>query len=146
MPRTFIECQDLDWFAIDQDGCIALLASGGSPFVPLCYQHRVDLAFEIAEHVHQLPVIGSHQIANGQPSTWRVESWTSVSDRGLYGYDFDHESGSEYHLFTKPTVLPVRFNPSNFSWVSLLPVYKGSFGSSEPIISQQVTAWFPASL
>jgi hypothetical protein len=140
MSRTLIECQDLDWFAIDTEGHVALLASGGSRFVPECYQERIDLAFEIANFVQQLPVVGHHSITNGQPSTWRNETWTSASDQGLFGFDFDVETDAGYNLFTIPTV-PKQFTVEQAPWITMLPIFNGSFKRALFIEASLVFGW-----
>lgn len=145
MSRSLIECQDLDWFAVDSKGQLALFASAGSVSVPELYISGIDLALQIADSVKMLPCIGGHKIVTGQPSTWRNAAWTDAADRGLFGFDYDVEEDVGYALFTVPTV-PVCFDSSEHDWIELLPYYPGVFGSESAVIPGEIVrCWKPRS-
>lgn len=137
MSRSLIECQDLDWFAVDSLGQLALFASAGSIVIPEVYVSRIDFAMEVADLVNLLPCIGSHEIVTGQPSTWRNATWTAASERGLFGFDYDVEKEAGYALFTVPTVA-VRFDSIAHAWIELLPYYSGTFSPETALISREM--------
>lgn len=75
-----IETQGIewDWFACDQDGHVALIASGGSGQVPRALLAHEAAILALLDHLE----IGSDG-----------ESWRVAADRGFFGFDVDVRGG-----------------------------------------------------
>lgn len=71
---------EFDWFALDKDGRIALLSSGGYGNVPIEAQKNYQVYDSIVE-TFQLPNYGNPEV------------WRDYTKYGLYVFDWHHYEG-----------------------------------------------------
>jgi len=135
--------EDLEWFAIDSVGHIALFTTGNSPYIPSCFVSRPGLLEKVANIVSRLTQDKGHRIVTGQLDNWMTACWTMASDRGLFAYDYNEDDLPIYQLFSVP-MLAYQPSVDNIEWTGLIPKYSGVFSEKSRVINAAaVFEWKP---
>ncbi|QDV29869.1 hypothetical protein Spb1_17880 [Planctopirus ephydatiae] len=84
------ECEDLDWYAVDESGYIGHFATGGRGFLPRSVKNSSENRLTLHSFFVELPVscAGIHNDAAGNN-----EFFLAMSGRGLYSYDYSPGKG-----------------------------------------------------
>ena len=94
-----------DFLALDRDGCIAFLSSGGfGPIPQVVLNDGMSVEEVVAELRTLLPVIGESLDRRGQNCSGDWSDWFEMSRRGLYAYDSDGHGGP-YKQVSAPSVV-----------------------------------------
>ena len=118
-----IEGREFDWFSIDMDGNIALLATAGKGFLPYSVLMNFRLHDFISEKL-DAPHWGSPEV------------WNDYADLGLYVFDWQLHDGP-YVLQRKPTQqIDIQLKEQIIAIVDI-PKYKNYFYRNKVISDVQ---------
>ncbi len=97
---------DLEWFAIDTDGSLAVFITSGFAAVPLCALADEGKFQALSAEIHHLPAT-SAVIPVYYPMAELAPSFVEFAAQGLYVYDWDHqiswyEPNLPYSLMARP--------------------------------------------
>lgn len=96
-----LDCADLDWYARDAAGHVALLTTAGSGPVLRAVLRDVDAYIAAVEHFWRLPKLGAALMLPEAQHHPVVRDWREAAKRGAYA--FDHRAGA-YRLVARPAV------------------------------------------
>lgn len=104
MSRESFEGLEFDWFAVDSSRNIGHFATAGYGTVPIKILNRLDVEqvdelWSLAEKLLELPVVGE---ATGHLQG-NISDWLELAQRGLFGFDWQHDSRL-YHRATTPSM------------------------------------------
>jgi hypothetical protein len=98
---------DLDWFAVDKRGNVAAFCNAGFASVPLSVFSSYTLYIRTVDAIALLQKTGDALWSWSRPTIH--ETWDEWSQRGLFGYDWNHCTGQPgtllpYRFMTRPSV------------------------------------------
>lgn len=130
---------DCEWIAYDSAGQLGFFTSAGSSCVPTYYLDRIELHHDILEAVMNMPETCTFELAVPPVSGLSYESWTSIAEKGVYGYDYDLHDDSGYKLVTMPQrPIKVDANPGKIAaFIRDVPFFDGVFGVYAKLIGRQ---------
>jgi hypothetical protein len=129
---------DCEWIAIDSTGQLGFFTSAGSLHVPGFYLEHADLHLRILKTVLHMPDVGEAIFAMAKTPGLRYQSWTDVSEKGIYGYDYDLDGDDGYKLITLPAH-PVRVDGYELALAAHdIPFFHGVFGFQATTIDRNI--------
>jgi hypothetical protein len=135
------EYADQVWFAIDSLGQLALFSSARIGPWPHYYGRRRTMAKEQAAQALKMPEIGGYEIVKCYDEGATGDAWLSLSERGLYTYDFDTVVGSGYGLYSLPET-PLILPEEEFYWRLSTPRFSGVFGKEKfRFLPDEILSW-----
>lgn len=90
---------DFSWLAVDRDGHVAWLVTGGSAVVPAWVERDPDTFGEAEEALPSLPTRGGAEPY--EMSSRYIWDWLEAARRGVFGYDWPIYQGP-YKLIALP--------------------------------------------
>jgi hypothetical protein len=91
---------ELSWYAIDADGCIAVLSTAGSGPIPKAAVADKDVYFRVDDWFSELAPSYTAEVVNC--GTADLSSWEEEARRGLYSFDYKQKPAHEYRLIARP--------------------------------------------
>lgn len=108
-------CRDLDWFAVDDEGCVGHFTSAGFKLLPTTVVRSAeDLEIILEFFERSTPIRESHfvdeqiidSLRKEKNPERRLRDFVAMADRGLYSYDIE-SYGDTYFRVAIPTS-PIR--------------------------------------
>ncbi len=95
-----LDSVDFDWYARDESGHVAFIASGGAE-VPRCIFRDLDTYVSLKTWLDSLPEAGKSDLLIRYPN---VSDFTSAANRGLFAFNFDDDKSRNagFHLVSRP--------------------------------------------
>ena len=90
---------EFEWLAVDSDGSVGLMFTGGAGFVPRVAAQNESRLLEVVERLFALPARAGASLVL-QDGAYR-DDWIQMAKRGLFAFDWSRESGL-YVLVAKP--------------------------------------------
>jgi hypothetical protein len=101
LRRGQLDSTDLDWYARDAAGHLALLTTAGSGPVLRAVVRDLDAYIAAVEHFWRLPTLGPAVMLPEARHHRVMDDWRQAAERGVYA--FDHRAGA-YRLVARPSV------------------------------------------
>ena len=109
MDDEFLESNDLDWFSVFQDGCLAHFTTGGVGYVPEEMRESLENYEAIYDYFGTLCDISDFEIIECNVPIFTTDkqrerylrSFTQMASKGVYSYDVNRNEGG-YKLIAKP--------------------------------------------
>lgn len=119
-----LECRDLEWFAIDKKGQVAVFCSAGVGNVPEFVCADEDKTNELMELFDLLPTISETEICFPETSANRrfVEAACDFSKKGLYYFDSDDHTNIKNNVASLKEYYTITSKPLKQIFVNELPV------------------------
>ncbi|WP_022822480.1 hypothetical protein [Hymenobacter norwichensis] len=98
------EDADIDWFAIDGNGHILHVASGGG-ILPESVAASQEVLLELHQYFLTLPELEVAEIANGAEEASSYQSFARYARRGLFSFEktrLHERADTRYHLVARP--------------------------------------------
>jgi hypothetical protein len=134
---------DLDWYGVDQFGCIALLTSAGFGPVPKPVFRNMEHYLEVQHYFETLPFRCECDVlvaGRGQ-----IKSWQEAARRGLFAYDYQHQlerwpQVALYSAMARPrdALLSVELPKRILEWLSPLHFQKLVFAEAIDLRPEQM--------
>jgi hypothetical protein len=97
--RELLRGLEFDFLAVDGAGHLGVLSSAGYGPIPVEVLERADLEAERIETIQEWPHTGGFVTVGEREGD--LSYWTSLSERGLYCFDWKHWSG-RYLAVSRP--------------------------------------------
>jgi len=89
--RELLRGLEFGFLAVDGAGCLGVLSSAGYGPIPVEVLERVDLEAKRIETIQEWPRTGGFVTVGERDGD--LASWTSLSERGIYCFDWKHWTG-----------------------------------------------------
>jgi hypothetical protein len=93
---------DVEWYAVDENGFVALFTSAGPGPIPRAVFRDLDKYIAMVDYLKDLPIRGKHELLIRY---LRVTDYTQAADRGLFAFNYDsgRAEAPGYRLVARPS-------------------------------------------
>jgi len=114
VTRDGAYAQELDWYAVDSKGNIAMFSAIMNAPIPDKVKNSYDNYIGLRQLVNSLPKTTSFVLTTTEQGNF--SDWTSYAEKGLFAFDFQdvHRASAknQYDLIARP-ILPLNFSDIN---------------------------------
>jgi len=108
MHISDIEYEDFEWFAVDALDELAMFTNAGTSSFPECLSSRLNDLYGFFSAIQGFELVSDVTIIISNDEGRKRNDWTSISRRGIFGYDCNIRNGKRYEQICAP-VSPVKF-------------------------------------